>query len=490
MVDVSQPGSPGWWLARLGKKLDDRRAHYELLDRYRCGEHPLPEGDDRCRDMFRRFQRKARTNYCGLVVESMRERLAVTGFRMGNQDTAAGSEESDAEANRIWQANYLDADASMVHIDALTYGRSYVIVGPNPDDDATPLITPEDPCEVISESDPVNRRLVRAALKTWHDDVDGNRHAVLYLPETIYYYEARRQRARFGRFDANAWQPEQDPATNPWGVVPVVPFVNRPDQRREGFGEFEDVVDIQDRINNTTLDRMVITKLQAYRQRWVKGIPTEDEDGNPLDLPFVPGVDLLWAVEDENVEFGEFQQVNLSPLLDAVRDDVKAFVTITGLPPHYVQGDLVNASADALAAAEARLVAKARERARQFGESWEAVMRLAFRIIGDTERAAAVDAETLWADPERKTDAQLADAAVKKMQAGVPWAQRMRDMQYTPAEITRMRAERADEALQAMLTAPPPPPPGQQPPPPGQPPAPGQPAQQNGQQPAVTGGGG
>ncbi|MGH3099312.1 MAG: phage portal protein [Streptosporangiales bacterium] len=454
MVDVQSPGSAGWWLARLGRRLDDRRARYDLLDRYFRGDHRLPEGDDRCRDMFRRFQRKARTNYVGLVAESVRERLHPVGFRTGG----ASSGDVDDEAWRIWQANYLDADSGLVHLAALVFSDAYVCVGANPNDDRTPVITPEDPREVIVETDPVNRRLVRAGLKLWTDDLDKTRHAVLYLPDKIHYFSSRADETNTGldRYGERAWEVEQDPRDNAIGAVPLVRFVNRPTLSNDGLGEFEDLLDVQDRINNTVLDRLVISKLQAYRQRWVKNIPTEDEDGNPLDLPFVPGVDLLWAVDapeagEPEAAFGEFEQVNLTPLLEAVKEDRQALVMLSGLPPHYVAGDLINASEAAMAAAETRLVAKVRERMRHFGESWEAVIRLAFRYVGDDART---DSEMLWADPERKTDAQLADAADKKMTAGVPWHQRMVDLHYSPQEIKRMESDRASDALHAALAAP------------------------------------
>ena len=170
---------------------------------------------------------------------------------------------------------------------------------------------------------------------------------------------------------------------------------------------------------------------------------------------FVPGVDMLWSVDADpsEVEFGEFSQVDLRPLLESARDDVTAFVTLTGLPPHYVAGDLVNASADALAAAEARLVAKVKSRMRSFEESWEQVLELAALWEG---RELPADSEIVWADPERKTDAQLADAAVKKQAAGVPWRQRMEDLHYSPPQVERMEVERATDSLLSTLTPPPP----------------------------------
>src|SRR5690606_18003352 len=96
------------------------------------------------------------------------------------------------------------------------------------------------------------------------DELDGLEHAVVYLPDTIHYFVAKRT----DQFDHGRWQPshwdvdegegDDGVAENPTKpMVPVVPFVNRPDVDRMGFGEFEDVIDIQDRINQGTLDRLV-----------------------------------------------------------------------------------------------------------------------------------------------------------------------------------------------------------------------------------------
>lgn len=446
------PGSPIWWTDRLHKRLVKRRRYYAWLESYETGNHPLPEGDARARDLFKAFQRKARTNYCGLVVSSVRERLHVVGFRTG----ATGGDGTDAESWRIWQANHLDADSDLLHDAALTYSDAYVLVGGNDGDQATPLITVESPMYVIGEPDPIDRRTMIAGLKTWVDEVQGLERAVLYLPTSIHYFQ-RKGRSQWAEATAD-WAPtdETGGVENTLGRVPLVRFVNRPKLREssEGMAEFEDAIDIQDRINLVVLDRLIISKTQAYRQRWIKGLPTEDENGDPVDLPFVPGVDLLWAIDEEPaaVELGEFSQVDLTPILKATEADVKAFVTVTGLPPHYVAGDLVNASADALAAAEARLVARITDHQRYFGESWEQVLALAAKWAG-TELPP--DTEVIWADPERKTDAQLADAAVKKGQAGVPWRQRMEDMDYSPPQIKRMETDRAADAVMATLTAPP-----------------------------------
>lgn len=442
MIDVSTPGTPDWWLVTLGKQLEADRPRLDRLASYAAGDPPLPHGNKRMRDAYRAYQRMARTNFAGLVVESLLERLTPTGFRTG----AAGDAQTDSAAWATWQRNSLDADIPLVFRAALSMSRSYMMVGR--DDRGAALITPEDPRQVIHAADPVNRRRVRAGLKWWTDNVTGLDHALVMLPTGVVYY-----RARSGEFaDSWAerrWERDIDEADESvWaggptpGVVPLVPFIPRPslDGRLAScLGEFEDATDILDRINRQTLDRLVISAMQAYRQRWATGVLIDDKD-------FDPGADLLWNVENPEVKFGEFQVADLRQILDANMADVRQLAAVTRVPAHYLVGELNNVNGETLRATEAGHVSKARDRMRQFGESCEQVNRLAGMIEG---REVPDDAEVIWADPQMHTVAELYDAAVKAVSAGEPWRTRMELLGHTPQEIDRMQSERAAEQAEA-----------------------------------------
>jgi hypothetical protein len=460
--EVQTPGSASWWLLRLGAQLDVDRPTIEHLHNYDTGNHPVPTGHKRAKAGFQRFQRQARSNFTGLVTEAVLDRLQVDGFRMGG----AADLEADREAMLVWQANAMDADATIVLHDALALGRSYVIVGPDDDIEGGVLLTGEDPRNVIHALDPRNRRRVAAALKTWDDVIAGKVYAVVYLPDEIHYFVAERSDATT-RWAASNWSVDVGEgdfgvAVNPTApVVPVVPFINRPEKHRMGFGEFADVIDVQDRINQTVLDRLVTGATQAFRQRWASGVDLDKDQ-------FDPGADLIWSVEDPTAKFGDFTAADLRQFIEATKGDTEMLASISRTPPYYLLGQMVNLSGDALTAAEAGLVAKARRRMAQFGESWEAVMGLAFLLKG---RLVAVDAETIWADPERRNAAADADAAVKKDAVGVPWRQLMEDLGYSPQQIDRMESLRAAEEFRALLTEPAPPVPSPGPPQPGPSPA-------------------
>jgi Phage portal protein, SPP1 Gp6-like len=456
--DYTTPGAPGWWLLRLGARLTTDRPRFDRLEAYHRGRHPVPYGNRKMREAYKRLQQQSRSNYVGLVAETVLERMKVLGFRTGgtDPDTDADTVDSaDAQAWSWWQANRMDANSGLVHRAAVVMSRSYVIVG---DKDGSPLVTGEDPRQVIHESDPADRYSIRAALKVWADDVQNVALAVLYLPESIHYYRSARplntsrapwKPATWSVDVTNDFAPDGS-AVNDFGEVPVVPFINRPDLAGNGLGEFEDVCDVQDRINTITLDLMVISAMQAYRQRWAKGIEVEDDKGNPQTL-FDPGADLLWITPSDNAAFGEFSPTDVSPLIKSIDSSVQTLAAITRCPPHYLIGQIVNASGDALQAAEIGLTCKLIEREQEFGESWESVYRLAGLVLGEK---VPPDAEVIWKDPQFRTLTEMASASVQLQASGVPWRTRMQMLDKSPQEIIRMEAERTDDAKVAALTAP------------------------------------
>lgn len=170
MIDTTTAGSPGWWLDRLHRQLAERRTRLQLLDDYYTGQVVAPVSATRqIAQAYQRLMRLAGTNFSELVVEAVRERMVPVAFRTGVTDDQNG----DSEALRIWQANALDADSALVHRAALSMGVGYVIVGDVDREIGAPLITVEDPREVIAVMDPARRRRVRAAAKVFTDPDTG-----------------------------------------------------------------------------------------------------------------------------------------------------------------------------------------------------------------------------------------------------------------------------------------------------------------------------
>lgn len=452
-IDATVPQSPGWWLFRLATKLIQRRERLDRLADYYRGDPPLPTGAENQADAYAAFVRKARTNFAELIVEALRERCVVAGFRT----SAADDENGDAEAWSLWKNAGLTVETADVIETMFALGDSYMIVGV--DDDGAPLVTGEDPRQVVTEHDPRQQRRVIAALKLFHDDVEDTDVAFLYLPGRVHY--ARRQGGRavstMRNFTGGGWEWDDtqggaDGLPVPLSQIPVVRFRNK-----RGVGEFETHTDLLDRINHMLLQRMVIATMQAFRQRAIKGdLPERDENGRLIDynelLSADPGA--LWRLP-EAVELWESGQVDLTPILSSVKDDVLHLAAVTRTPLHMFTPDAAaQGSAEGATLQREGLVFKAEDRQERIGQAAAQVLSLMFQVAKDTERAALADIEVLWRPAERYSLTERASAATQALAAGVPWATRMTSiLQFTPQDVERMETERAEDAVLAPATA-------------------------------------
>jgi hypothetical protein len=317
----------------------------------------------------------------------------VDGFRAPN----AAAEEPAWE---IWQRNRMDARQTAAHRAALTYGAAYAVV------------LPGDPVAVIR---PVSPR----ALTALYEDDDW---PVLALE----HRRSLRPGVKLYRLldERSAWWIEVDDRGAPTvvrreqhgvGVVPVVRFLTTLDAEPESWsrGEVEPLIPLQDQINITTFGLLVAQHYGAFRQRYIIGWLAESE-AKALEA----SARKLWTFEDENVKVGEFGQTDLRGYLESREATLRALATVSQTPAHELLGQLVNLSADALAAMERSHRAKVAERQVVFGEAWEQVLELAAEIDGQpTDPAAYVR----WRDTEARSLAQTADALGKLVtMLGVP----------------------------------------------------------------------
>jgi hypothetical protein len=467
--NLETPFSPEWWLRRLTAKLNGQRKDIDYLDALYRGNHPMPDVPEKFRLLFRGFQKIARTNYLALVVESPLERMNVVGFRVGEDDN------TDSATWDRWNAAHLDADQVAVHRMMLSLRRGYTMVGVHPRKAGQIVITPEHPSQVIHESWPEDRREVRAALKLWTDDIGGYARANVYLPKGEAGLNAGRvfryRGAKNGATDILLTSQHDSVLLEgfmewdlidsmPTGLdeVPVTPFENRYDPLSGPRGEFEDVIDIQLRVNNTIFHRLVAEQFGSFRQKAILDYVLErDANGDPIppELRNDPGTAWIFEPgEDGNTpSLFEFSQTSTTDIIAASAADIRDMASITRTPPHYLLAGMVNVTGDALKAAETGLIMKVkREHIPEASGGWEATMAKAALLSDDL--TDFTNAETLWADPESRTLGELADSALKKKAAGVTWRQLMMDLGYTPDAIDRMESERVQDALTQSLMNP------------------------------------
>lgn len=431
-----EPLSPEWWVRRLHKRLVERQAEVDMFSDYYDGRPRLPLAPEKARDALARLLVLSRSNYMGLVVDAKVERMTVEGFRVG--DTEQGG---DAEAWRIWQANRLDKAHKLALKEALIAGSSYLLPAPNAKDPSTPRITVEDARQAVVEYEPGDPGTRAAGLKVWLDDRLGLLMATLFLPDQIWKFQAEH---RIGvPVEGIRWQPrtvrgEPRPARNPLGVVPLMELANQDRILGWGVSELHDVAPIQDRINKTLFDRMMAQEFGAFRQRWATGLDVPvDDNGQPIE-PFKAAVDRLWIADDPETRFGEFGATDGSWYLKAKESDVQDIASRSRVPTQYLLGEMLNVSGDTLKAAESGLVSDVREGMTGFEETLEEAILAALRLAGDS-RGDDTRAETIWRNPEFRTEGETVDALTKMATLGVPQEVLWERWGATQTEIARWK---------------------------------------------------
>lgn len=453
MIDAYTPH--GQLFESMSKDLIGRRPQLDKLDSYYRGTNGIPVHAGRqVKESYRRLMDISRLNLARLIVEATRELMEPIGFRTG----AVADDSGDVEAWRIWQANSLDADHMLVDRATLSMSRAFMMVGPIDAEIGAPLITPEDPRDVIVRTDPARRRKVTAGLKLYAD-IDAGVDRAVFFPEPGWVLKATRRRtssdgSRVEDVAPGSWTWESEERL-PLAVIPIVEFLNLAGIDNTPEGEFEAHLSSLDRVSYSVLNRLEMMTMQAFRQRGIKGLPLLDENGNEIDYSgdFLAGPGELWQLP-EAAEIWESGAIDLGPVLQSEKQDIISLAGATSTPIQYLFPDDSGGSAEGAQLKRESRTFKVLDRCRQQGESYESVMSLSFAYAGDAARASRGDMEVIWAPVERYTLQQKADAVAKFAAAGIPSETIARDvLQKTPQEIARLTTERSVDAFLADLNA-------------------------------------
>lgn len=367
-----------------------------------------------------------------VYINSITDRLAVEGFRMG------GEGRHDDELWSWWQVNTLDVESALAHTDALVYGRSYVtIAAPDTDDPALvdpsiPIIRVESPTALYAHIDPRTRR-VQWAVRVIKDETGDMIGATLYLPDRTEFYTSNQ-----GEFVSNGT------VNHGLGIVPVVPIVNR--SRLADLNGTSAITpelrSVTDAISSMLMNLRTTSELMAVPQRVVFGAREEEltQDGELSALETY--ISSYLTIEDPEGKVQQLQAAELRNFADGIGQLLNMAATYTGLPPQYLtQADSNPSSAEAIRSSESRLVRTCETKTDIFGEAWEQVMRVAMAVMGREVTTDAYRMETIWRDPGTPTFQAKADAVMKLYAGGtgiIPVEQARIDMGYSPEAREQM----------------------------------------------------
>jgi hypothetical protein len=351
--------------------------------------------------------------------------------------------------------------------------RSYVLVW---GDEAE--ITWEHPANVEIEYDWMNPRKRKAALKTWVDET--HEYATLYTATELWKWrrnrtaQAQKQHPQSwqmtGKSGSGAWEAREVPGEpwplpNPMLEVPIVEIPNRPMLRGEPVSEIAGVIPMQNAINLLWAYLFFAADYASMPARVLLGAKPPmrqilDGDGKLVGEEPVTMKELneqRFAVfSGEHAKVAEWSPANLSVFTEVIDRAVGHIAAQTRTPPTYLvtKTGMSNVNAEGLKASEIGLVKKVLEFQTFATPAVREVFRLVALARGDNALAQEVRlASVVWMNPEIRSQAQMADALLKKRQMGYPLEYLMEIDGLDPYDIQRVLKMREDELEDPQIAA-------------------------------------
>jgi len=409
------------------------------------------------------------------VVDTLRERLDVSGFTVNGsgaedaelQDDADSSAELAALFWQWWKESRTDAAQITLYRRALRDGKSYVIVDWDAAENRPKFIVhrvdagdvqpgimlhrdPEDADNVLYASryfytfDPLN------------PGETGKQRKTVYLP-----WEIR----KYIQVESGQWKQYQDVGDSTWPLpwvdsageplgIPVIEFAN------SGGSEIEQVIGLQNALNKTWLDLIAAADTNGFPLLAIEysgdsafgAVQQDDADieGND-EFRISPGR----AIEVDNATVKRLDASNLQPMIETMWTIVQAISGVSRTPAYYLRpvggGDVP--SGEALKQLESGLVKRAQERQLTFGQAWEDAFTMAYRLAktfgSDVPEVDPLMIQTVWTDANVRNELAQAQVGQAYQGLGVPddtiWQY---VLGFTPSEIAGWKADkRREEAV-------------------------------------------
>lgn len=409
---------PGWQKERRTLDVIDKWLRWEPDSlRDKIPHHASTE--------HRQLAKISETPMLSLVVTTVAQQLAAEGVR---------SERGEAAAKSVWAPwlrNRMRSRQRAVYRAALGYGYAYMSVFPG---DKGAVIRGRSPRDTFA----VYADLVDDEYPMYFLMAQGD-HYVVADEEAKYTLGVTKSSSGESRLEFIDYQ------LHSAGVAPLVRYSNQIDIEGRMPGEVEPYIQVAERINKDTYDRMLLQHFESWKVRTATGLdmPTDPAERERVKLMLRQG-DILTG--EEGVQFGTLDETGPDGMIRATDKDIEMLAVVSQTPVHALTGNLVNLSADAIAEARSMADLKVHERKLGFGDSDEQVLRLAAHVEGRAEDAADFSLQTSWADMGSRSMTQAADslgklASMLNIPARLLWD---RIPNVTP-EIARSWAQYADE---------------------------------------------
>lgn len=399
------------------------RDRLQRIDEYMEGKHDDPYMPANSDDEYRMLARRSVSNWMPLLLNTPAQAMYVDSVRRPSANLAIGEQPPEW---KHWQRSRLDARQLAIHKGALKFGHSFTLTEKTRKGVVTKGLSAMKTAALYE--DPANDDTPVVAITITRMPKEGVLGLARLFDSRYEYPVTFKTLGDLDSIRVNAGKLHG--ATE----CLITRFAAAVDLEGRTLGVIEPMIELQNRINQTVFDLLVLQTYQSAEVRTVTGMapPVKrnaetgevelDASGNPIPLPLNYNAKRFLFAEDPDVKWGSLPASPLDGLISSLDMSIRHLSAISQTPPHHLLGQVANLSAEALTAAEQALLRKVDEFKMGFGESWERVFRLAAELEGfEVEDISDFDVEVLWRDVEMKNLAQSADGLGKIAEMlGVP----------------------------------------------------------------------
>lgn len=407
-------------------------------------------------------------NVARTVIDTLRERIDVNGYTVNGES----AEDEDGEGGKDgktagllwdwWKANRMDAEQIRVYRKALREAKTYVMVSYDSDKSRPDFSIHgvwDGTVGVTFHRDPGNLKSVMFANRYFYTFDPLNPGKTGKLRKTTYLPNQIRKYIQEGS-GGNAWKPIlddgdaqwplpwEDSAGQPLGVA-FVEFAN------PGGSEIEQILGLQNGLNKAWLDLMAAADSSGFPI-----LVTEyDEMGVAIDSDDnLEGTDEMRVgpgrmLEVDGGKIHRIEGADLSQLIETIWTLTSAISGVSRTPQYHLRpmGGSDVPSGEALKMLESGLVKRAEERQLIFGQAWEDVMGLAYRVaqtfgnVPSNRDKIVIDVQ--WTDANVRNEAAEIGVAEGLMRLEVPHDIVWERAGLTPEQIAIAKQEARDERV-------------------------------------------
>lgn len=383
----------------------------KILKRYYDGDQPLVFTQSRLREVFGRAGARFIQNWCAVVVNAVTDRLVFKGWD-------ATGKQVQKELNTLYKKHRVQKISRKVHLDAVISGDGFVMFDLIDSVQIPFYNSPEQVAVIYSEENP---NLVEFGVKVFRSRDNKTVKLNMYYPDTIMKYEGK----------TNAINEKNmvllDTIPNPFKKVPIVHFHN-------DVIDIPNILTLQDAINKTFSDMMVVSEFGAFPLRWIiTNADISDLKANPQTFLQIP----KGASDEEKSQIGEFGSANTVGYLDTMDKLANSIAVISRTPKHYFMNTGANISGEALRAMEAPLVKKITQIQEELADGWIEFVQMLYAI---TEEVTCV-----WSPVETEQMETTSKVMQILKSIGIPLVTILKRFGWGEDEIEQMAADKEIE---------------------------------------------